>query len=213
LAFYALGNGALFLSPKYLPAATTSLLLGPVPVVALLGGIIWLRETPRRKKWVGIGLALIGTFLFFAHGLAPGEPLGLAIGVIGALGGASLSVLGRPLARGIAARVMTPNRRSRASGRPALIVHRSGDGGRAAARSFRSGDRCLAGHREHGVRLHPVQACAAHAHRVRGKRAREPLATVEAAIGARLFLAEPLIASQIIGMIIMVSGVILIQST
>src|SRR4051794_4513034 len=99
LAFYAVGNGALFLSLKYLPAATASLLLGLVPLVVLVGGIVWLHEMPTRGQWVGMAVALIGTIIFFARGLSSGEPLGLAIGAIGVLGSASLSVLGRPLAR------------------------------------------------------------------------------------------------------------------
>jgi drug/metabolite transporter (DMT)-like permease len=212
LAFYALGNGALFLSLKYLPAATSSLLLGLVPVVVLLGGIIWLREAPRRGQWVGLTVALIGLFLFFAHGLAPGEPLGLAIGVIGMLGSASLGLLGRPLARdrrlGVFALTATPLLIGGLTLLPIALVTEG------APRLDLSGVAVV-------VWLAVVNTAFAYIlynHVLRTRAAFEvsaltSLSPLVTAIGAWLFLAEPLTALQIVGMMIAVSGVILIQST
>ena len=98
LGFYALGNGALFVGLQYVPAATASLVLGLVPIVVLTAGILWLGERPTRGQLLGMALAVVGTVLFFAHGLGPGEPLGLAVLAAGLLGNASLGILGRPLA-------------------------------------------------------------------------------------------------------------------
>jgi drug/metabolite transporter (DMT)-like permease len=212
LAFYALGNGALFLSLKYLPAATTSLLLGLAPVVVLLGGIIWLRETPRRGQWVGMGVALMGTLLFFAHGLAPGEPLGLAIGVIGMLGSASLSILARPLARerrlGVFALTTIP---LAIGGLLLLPIALAAEGAPQLDPSAAVIVVCLAiVNTAFAYILYNRALQALAAFEVSALASLSPLVTT---IGAWLFLAEPLIAPQIIGMIIMVSGVILIQTS
>jgi probable blue pigment (indigoidine) exporter len=99
VGFYALGNGALFLGLHYVPAATAALALGLVPLVTLLGGLIWLGERATGGQVLGLALALAGTGLFFASGLGPGEPMGLAILALGLLGNASLGLLGRPLAQ------------------------------------------------------------------------------------------------------------------
>jgi len=98
LSFYALGNGALFLALRYVPAATAGLVLGLVPLVTLLAGAVWLGEGATRGQLVGLLLALLGIAVFFAPGLAPGEPVGLVLLAVGLLGSASLGILGRPLA-------------------------------------------------------------------------------------------------------------------
>jgi drug/metabolite transporter (DMT)-like permease len=211
LAFYALGNGALFLSLKYLPAATTSLLLGLVPVVVLLGGIIWLREAPMRWQWVGMAIALIGTFVFFAHSLSAGEPLGLAIGVIGMLGSASLSLLGRPLARdrrlGVVALTAAPLLIGGLLLLPIALVTEGAPrldlSGMAVVFWLAVVNTAFA----YILYNHVLRKLAAF--EVSALTSLSPLVT---AIGAWLFLAEPLTALQIVGMIVMVSGVMLIQS-
>lgn len=64
VSFYVVGNGALFLGLKYLPATTASLLLSLVPLLVLLAGIVWLRELPTRLQASGVLVGLIGSALF-----------------------------------------------------------------------------------------------------------------------------------------------------
>jgi len=99
LCAYAIGNGAMFWSLKYLPATTVSFMMGMITLLILFGGIIWLHETPNRVQLIGILVTLGGTVLFFSTGLKPGEPLGMAILAIGLLGFTFFGVLGRDVAR------------------------------------------------------------------------------------------------------------------
>ena len=99
LSAYTIGNGALFWGLKYLPATTTSFLMGLSPLLILFGGMIFLKETPSRLQVVGVTIALLGNALFFSSGLQPGEPLGIAIVAFGLLGFSAFGVLGRGVAR------------------------------------------------------------------------------------------------------------------
>ena len=99
LSAYTIGNGALFWGLKYLPATTTSFLMGLSPLLILFGGVIFLKEVPSRLQIIGVLIALVGNAIFFSSGLQPGEPLGLAIVALGLLGFSAFGVLGRGLAR------------------------------------------------------------------------------------------------------------------
>jgi drug/metabolite transporter (DMT)-like permease len=99
ISFYVLGNGALILALRFLPATTDALLLNLVPLLVLAAGVTWLKELPTRLQLVGVVIGLLGGFLFFLPGLSAGEPLGLAIVTVGLLGNAAYGLLGRALAR------------------------------------------------------------------------------------------------------------------
>ncbi|NOY99379.1 MAG: EamA family transporter [Chloroflexi bacterium] len=99
LSAYAVGNGAMFWSLKYLPATTVSFLMGTITLSVLLTGVFWLREIPTWLQALGILVTLGGTALFFASGLRPGEPLGLAIFCVGLVGFTFFGILGRKTAR------------------------------------------------------------------------------------------------------------------
>ena len=99
LSAYTAGNGALFWGLKYLPATTTSFLMGLSPLLILFGGLIFLKEVPSWLQIVGVMIALAGNALFFSSGLQPGEPLGIAIVAFGLLGFSAFGVLGRGMAR------------------------------------------------------------------------------------------------------------------
>jgi drug/metabolite transporter (DMT)-like permease len=100
LGFYVIGNGALFWGLKYIPATTGSLLLSLVPLLVLAAGILWLKEVPTRWQLAGVVAGLAGSVLFFSPGFKAGEPLGMAVVAIGLAGSATLSILGREIARG-----------------------------------------------------------------------------------------------------------------
>lgn len=98
VSFYVVGNGALFLGLKYVPATTASLFLSLVPLLVLFAGIIWLREVPTHVQIAGVLVGLVGSALFFAPGLGAGKPLGLLIVAVGLIGNAAFGVLGRDAA-------------------------------------------------------------------------------------------------------------------
>lgn len=99
VSFCVIGSGALFWGLKYIPATTGSLLLNLVPLLIVFGGMLWLQEAPTRWQIVGILVGLVGSALFFAPGLEAGEPLGIAIVILGLAGVAAYGILAREIAR------------------------------------------------------------------------------------------------------------------
>lgn len=98
--FYAVTQGAQFLGLAYLPAVTVNLVLSlTAPMVAVLG-IVWLAESPSPVQWMGIGLATLGAFVYFYPILIPaGEIFGLVAVLIGVIANACSSILGRAVNR------------------------------------------------------------------------------------------------------------------
>jgi drug/metabolite transporter (DMT)-like permease len=100
LLYYAVTQGAQFLSLSYLPAVTVSLLLSFSAVVVVGLGILLLKETPTRTQWFGLALYLVGVIAyFFPLQLSGGELLGVGIAMTGLLANAGSSVIGRSLNR------------------------------------------------------------------------------------------------------------------
>jgi len=96
LLFYAVTQGAQFLSLFYLPAVTTSLLLSFTAVIVALLGIFLLGERPTLLQWGGTGLYLIGVGVYFYPlSLPGGEMIGLIAAGLGVLANALSSILGR----------------------------------------------------------------------------------------------------------------------
>jgi drug/metabolite transporter (DMT)-like permease len=96
---YTVGNGALFWGLQYLPATTVSFLMSLSPLLILFSAAIWLDEIPRTLQILGVIISLAGSVLFFYHGLKPGEPLGIAITLVGMVGFTAFGILGRDVAR------------------------------------------------------------------------------------------------------------------
>lgn len=98
--FYAVTQGAQFLSLVYLPAATASLLLSFTAVVVALLGIFLLREQPTGVQWAGTGLYLISVLVFLYPVTVRGsEVLGFTVALVGVLANALSSILGRDVNR------------------------------------------------------------------------------------------------------------------
>jgi drug/metabolite transporter (DMT)-like permease len=99
ISSYTIGNGALFWGLKYIPATTGSLLMSAIPLLVLAGGIVFLREIPTLIQVLGVILTLIGSGIFFSTGLEVGEARGILIVLLGLVGFTSFSLLGRGIAR------------------------------------------------------------------------------------------------------------------
>jgi drug/metabolite transporter (DMT)-like permease len=100
ILFYAVTQGAQFLSLFYLPAATASLLLSFTAVVVALLGIPLLSERPTGVQWFGTAMSVAGVSLFlYPIQLHGNEVLGIAIAGVGVLANALSSILGRDVNR------------------------------------------------------------------------------------------------------------------
>jgi drug/metabolite transporter (DMT)-like permease len=96
LLYYAVTQGAQFLSLAYLPAVTVSLMLSFTTILVAWLGIGLLGERPTAAQWAGVGLYAIGVLVFF-HPLSAieGAPVGFVIAGIGVLANALSTILGR----------------------------------------------------------------------------------------------------------------------
>lgn len=99
LSGYAIANGAFFWGLQYLPATTASFMMSFSPLLALIVGIFWLKEIPRPLQVFGTLVVLTGTGFFFSSGLSGGQPLGLAIVIIGTVSFVIFGMLGREIAK------------------------------------------------------------------------------------------------------------------
>ena len=100
ISAYTVGNGALFWGLKYLPATTVSFLMSLSPLLILFGGAVWLKENPTRWQVFGVIVSLLGGVLFFSSGLQSGEPVGILIVLVGLIGFMFFGILGREIAKG-----------------------------------------------------------------------------------------------------------------
>jgi drug/metabolite transporter (DMT)-like permease len=100
LLFYALTQGAQFLSLYYLPAVTVSLVLSFTTVLVALLSVFLLAERPTPTQWAGTGLFLAGVWIYFTPVSIPrGQLLGLIVAGIGLLANALSAILGRQVNR------------------------------------------------------------------------------------------------------------------
>ncbi|UCG26287.1 MAG: EamA family transporter [Chloroflexota bacterium] len=100
LLFYAVTQGAMFVSLFYLPAVSVSLLLSFSPVVVALLAIGFLNERPSLGQWIGTAIFLLGVVIYFLPAdFGGGEVIGLVVAVTGVLANALSSILGRDVNR------------------------------------------------------------------------------------------------------------------
>lgn len=98
--YYAVTQGAQFLSLFYLPAVTSSLVLSFTPVLVALMGVWLLKERPTILQWLGTLLALAGVFIYLYPVVLPQwQVIGLVIAVVGVLANAVSAILGRSVNR------------------------------------------------------------------------------------------------------------------
>jgi drug/metabolite transporter (DMT)-like permease len=100
LVWYAVAQGAQFAALALLPAATLSLLLNLTFIPVTLLGILFLAEHPTPRQWLGMGVAAVGTLVFFARPETwNGQGIGLLVGLIAMLSNAGGALLGREMNR------------------------------------------------------------------------------------------------------------------
>jgi drug/metabolite transporter (DMT)-like permease len=99
LGVYTVGNGALYWSLKYISPTTASFIVGLLPLLVMAAGTAYLRERPTLRQIWGVVMCVAGCAMFFAIGLTPGQPRGLAIAVVGVIGFAVFAILSRDVAR------------------------------------------------------------------------------------------------------------------
>jgi len=99
LAQYTIGNGALFLALRLIPATSGSLALSLCPIPVWVFGVVVLHERPNALQLMGTAAAIGGSFFFFRSGLAPVPPAAIALLAVTILSFAVLPVVGRKLSR------------------------------------------------------------------------------------------------------------------
>lgn len=121
--FYALTQGAQFLGLAYMPAVTVNLLLSFTSIVVALMGIVLLAERPTALQWGGVGLSVLGAFLYFYPiSLPASQAIGFIAVIIGVLANAGSSILGRHVNRGGDIRPLTVTTVSMGVGAIVLLV-------------------------------------------------------------------------------------------
>ena len=94
--YYAVTQGAQFLSLEYLPAASANLVLSFTSILVALLGIPILGEAPSASQWMGIGLAVLGALVYLNPENPPtNQALGFGVAVLGLLTNSLSSILGR----------------------------------------------------------------------------------------------------------------------
>ncbi|MGA2111115.1 MAG: DMT family transporter [Anaerolineales bacterium] len=99
LAGYTAGNSLMYLSLYAINPTTASLILSLIPLPILFMGIFWLRETPGVWQVLGLVVCLSGSLLFLLPAWTPSEPTGLVLCTVGMLCMTLFGLLGRLIAR------------------------------------------------------------------------------------------------------------------
>lgn len=95
LTGYTIAQGLQCLGLFYLPAVSVTFILNFTPVIVLVLGVAFLGEHPTPLQLGGMGLVLIGAYLFFNTPLSAYTLLGVAITLVSGIGWATYLVSGR----------------------------------------------------------------------------------------------------------------------
>ena len=99
IAAYLVGNGAFFVALQVVPSTTVSFLMGLIPILILVGSLLWLKENPTWWQAFGLVISLVGTVLFFLPGMQAQVWRGIPILGLGILGFGFFGLLSRLIAR------------------------------------------------------------------------------------------------------------------
>lgn len=96
---YTVAQGFQFVGLSLLPAVTVTFLLNFNAFFVLILGLIFLKEKPSKIQYIGFPLALLGAYTYFQESLAFTNPLGILVICLSGLAWASYMVLVRYLQR------------------------------------------------------------------------------------------------------------------
>jgi drug/metabolite transporter (DMT)-like permease len=99
LSAYLIGNGCFFLALRVVPSTTVSFMMGLLPILVLIGSLVWLKETPTRWQTFGMAICLAGTGMFFLPGMQVEAWSGIPTLAVGLVGFGFFGLLGRVVAR------------------------------------------------------------------------------------------------------------------
>ncbi|MFQ6074507.1 MAG: DMT family transporter [Candidatus Bathyarchaeia archaeon] len=97
LSGYTIAQGLQVLGLFYLPAVSVTFILNFTPVIVLVLGVVFLREYPTFLQLSGMGLVLLGAYLFFNAPLSTDSLTGIFITLLSGLGWATYLVSSRRL--------------------------------------------------------------------------------------------------------------------
>ena len=89
---YTIAQGLQCVGLFYLPAVSVTFILNFTPVIVLILGVVFLREYPTLLQLGGMGLVLLGAYLFFNAPLSDSSLLGVLITLISGIGWATYLV-------------------------------------------------------------------------------------------------------------------------
>ena len=95
LTGYAVAQGLQCMGLFYLPAVSVTFILNFTPVFVLVMGVFALGERPNTVQLGGMGLVLVGAYLFFNDPLSGSSPVGILITLFSGLGWAAYMVYSR----------------------------------------------------------------------------------------------------------------------
>lgn len=96
--FYAITQGAQFISLSLMPAASLTLMLNFAPIVVALLGSFLGSEPPSMTQWGGVLVSAVGAMVYFLPlDIAIGQFHGMLAALVGVLANAGSSLLGRKI--------------------------------------------------------------------------------------------------------------------
>lgn len=95
LTGYTVAQGLQCLGLFYLPAVSVTFILNFTPVMVMVIGLFTLAERPTKSQLLGLGLVLMGAYLFFKSPLSGSSLVGVLITLISGLGWALYMVYSR----------------------------------------------------------------------------------------------------------------------
>ena len=98
IVYYALTQGAMFVTLSYLPAITTNLIMSFSTALVAMSAGLFLGERTLPAQWTGIALAALGAFIFFYPVPAGEAPLA---GIVAALLALTANVVSSIMGRGV----------------------------------------------------------------------------------------------------------------
>ena len=99
LCAFTISNGAFNTGLKFISPTTMTFLMSFSPLLVYLAALVWLKEIPSLRQKIGLVITLAGSALFFSGGLDTGTATGLVIGLVGVAAFSAFGVMSREVAR------------------------------------------------------------------------------------------------------------------